>query len=1055
MVEPWAIQLLGGLSARQGARVVTRFATRKTAALLAYLAFRRGQIIPRELVLEVLWPESDLTAARNSLSVALSSLRSTLELPSGTTSEGTGPRGATSGPVLTADRTSVSLNQDAFTTDVAAFEAAIRDPAETSEGLREAVHLYSGELLPGFFEDWVLSERERLADLYRQTLRRLTGRLLTEGATDTALEYAHRAVQADPLGEESRRLLMRTYADIGRPAAVREQLRELERLREEAGEAPPTPETRWLATRLAENADPEKIVSTIDKSAVAETAPDRPVAPTQPATPVASTLPAPPPPVATPAIPGNVPVYATQFFGREPELEAVDNLFSNPATWLVTLTGPGGVGKTRLAVEAARRAVSTGNAVGGVWFIALADITDARSVPEAVRDILRLPRTAQIAPLDQIADHLQGRPSVLVLDNLEHLLGRGPLDPEGIAAFVRALHSRLPELSLIATSRQALGIAGEAEYPVPLLAVPDAADLTPADLLRFPSVQLFADRARARRVDFQVTPRNAETVARLVARLEGIPLALELAAAWSKLLTPARMLERLEEPTDSSWAAGSARFNLLVSRNTDLPKRHQTLIAALEWGYALLSPESRRLLAAASVFRGGWTVTAAETVCESGAEEARILPEGRTLECLTALRDASLLVTTEEGAEMRLGLLETVREFAEGRLTEDERVSLERRHADYFRAFVEEAYANIWGAEQKTWFDRLEADLPNLRMVMERFAQEDTGLVVAAGLSTFWKLRGYYREGRAWLTRILAAPLRGQGVAIWHTRAWQGLGFLSEDIGDFAAAEEAYRHGEAIARAAGEEKAAAAALNNLGNLAYRRGDNAAARILYTEVLHFYQRIGSRRDIAGTLGNLGNVAQNEGDIAEARRLQEESLVLSRETGDARMTAYTLHNLGNIASAERDFSRARSLYEESMIGKRALGDRRGVATLLASLGFVELLEEQYDVALPLYIEALKTLLELGNKIYLLTSLDGLAYLASRTGQYDRAARLWAAAAAAHERLSNPYTEEESINYGKIIAESRAVSPTTWDAAWEAGSHLSLEEATQEALALASEP
>jgi predicted ATPase/DNA-binding SARP family transcriptional activator len=1037
MTEPWRIRLLGGLVASRGGETITRFRTQKTGGLLAYLAFYPGRIHPRESLMEVLWPESDLDAARNSLSVALNSLRRQLEPPA---TPGTTPVGV----VLIADRNTIRLNPDAFTTDVAAFEAALGEarrketPSEALDALTRADQIYAGELLPGFYEDWALAERERLADAHRQVLRRLTALLMEARDFDRAMGYAHRAVEADPLNEASRHLLMRLYAGIGRTAAVQEQLKEWERLLAAAGEAPPSPATRALALRLAEGTDKEFGGSPIPLSpASAAAKPDQKVVPAPDIAPT-------PKPSETG---GYLPARYTRFFGRDAEITGITDLLRSGDARLVTLTGPGGTGKTRLAVESAARLMPEGVFPGGIWFVPLADVNAPERFFDAVRDALGLERIPSADALSQVTEHFHARQAscLLLLDNLEHLLGRGTLDPDGGAQAASTLLARIPGLHLLATSREPLGIAEEREVAVPPLPVPSDPHQSPETLTTYASVALFVDRARARRVDFQITPRNADAVARLCARLEGSPLAIELAAARAKMYTPSQMLERLNEG-----------FALLETSRPDVPARHRSLRAAAAWSVELLLPPVRQLFARLSVFRGGCTVEAAEAVCaDKDAVMAFPEAEGQTLDGLTRLRDASLLIAEEisvgGGEEMRLRLPEPLREFAAELIPESEREGLARRHAAYFLALSETAKNATRGPEQNRWFDRMEADHDNIRAALTRTVDTDLGLRLCGALAHFWVIRGHLVEGTDWLNRALSASReRGDGPSVATARALNAAGMLAYDRADYEAAKAFYGESLDVQRVLGDRTGIAVAVNNLGNVAYRQGDMATARARYTETLAIYREENYRWGIASTLGNLANVVQIEGDLATAHALQEESLALSREFGDTRMTAYTLHNLGNLAQEEGDFARANEFYAESLELKRSLGDRRGVASLLISRAFLALQEEDYEAAYSRFVQAVLLAREVGAWLYVITALDGLGWHASAVGQPLVAARLWGASASARQARGVPRAAgDEAMLSSRVAAARQAATASAFDAAWHEGERLSLEAAAALAL------
>ncbi len=562
MNRPSTIELFGGLCVKQGDQTIARFRTQKTAVLLAYLACFLRRTHPREELVELLWPDTDIESGRTSLRTALASLRRQLE-----------PPGTPENSVLVADRANVRLNPDVVSTDVAAFETALRaakhteDPAERTAHLTRAVERYRGPLLPGFYEDWALRERERLEQLFIGASRDLALALEQSGDFSRAIDYAHRAVTADPLSEEAHAYLIHLYAAAGQPAAAQRQYAELKRiLHKELGEVP-SPATQALVERLLQ----EPRASTLRSTPTASQS--QPLSPSMPTAPRALSL-APLEGIGSPQ--PRLPLQLTRFFGRKEEIARLEQIFGSGETRLLTLTGPGGSGKTRLALEAARRLTETFE--GRVYFAPLADITDPRLIAGTLLEALGVQPAAEVEPLAQVAGALAGRPALLILDNFEQVAEEG-------AQVVWTLLERVPTLACLVTSRHRLDIGGEREFPVPPLPVPSMPG-APERLATYPSVRLFVDRAQAARPDFQITRDNAATVAALCERLEGIPLAIELAAAWVGTLTVAQILARLEH-----------RFDLLTSRRKDLSPRHRTLRAAIEWSYRLLPAELQRFFA--------------------------------------------------------------------------------------------------------------------------------------------------------------------------------------------------------------------------------------------------------------------------------------------------------------------------------------------------------------------------------------------------------------------------------------------------------------------------
>lgn len=723
-------------------------------------------------------------------------------------------------------------------------------------------------------------------------------------------------------------------------------------------------------------------------------------------------------------LPTNLPRQMTRFIGREQEMREVKRLL--PKTPLLTLTGTGGTGKTRLALQVAADVLDA--FPGGAWLVELASLSDPVLVPQAVASALGL-REEPGRPLAQtLVDQLQSKRLLLVLDNCEHLT-------DACARLADTLLKACPGLTMLATSREPLGVSGEKPWRVPSLPQPDP-DRLPlgeknlaAVILEYDACRLFLDRAVLARSDFVLTRHNAPSIAAICHRLDGIPLAVELAAARVRALSVEQIAARLSD-----------RFRLLTGGSRTAPPRQQTLRALMDWSYDLLSDTEKTLLRRLSVFAGGWTLPAAEAVCGVG----------ETLDFLTALVDKSLVVFEEQNGAARYRLLETMRQYGRDKLQESgQSRACHTRHRDHFLQFAQEAHTKMNGSEGAQWLDTLEAEHDNLRAALEFCLGEEgdveRGLDLAGSLAPFWKLRGHVREGAHWLTRALGKADAGPTAA--RATALSGAGTMAYEQGDYQAARARYQESLYVQQERENPKGVAAALSNLGNVAYRQGDTQAARARYEESLAMSRGRGDRWGVASTLGNLGNVAHTEGDCARARVLHEESLALSRALGDQRMTAYTLHNLANVAQSEGDRARARRLYEESLAMKRALGDRGGVGRLLNSLGFFALQQGDYAAAQRFFTEALSLAKELDDRLGMVNVLDGLAWHAAASGQPERAARLWAASAAGRGVLPAPHSPEEHATYQPLIAAARqAATAPAWDAAWARGSALSLEQAAQ---------
>jgi predicted ATPase/DNA-binding SARP family transcriptional activator/transposase len=1123
MDAPWRIELLGWLRVVQDDREVTRFRTQKTGSLLGYLAYYLHRSHPREALIESLWPDAEPRAARHCLSQALSSLRHQLE-----------PPGVPPGTIIVADHHSIRLHPAACITDVGQFDAAMRAVVRAGsrivriQRLTEAVEHYRGELLPGFYEEWILTEREGLAERYSQTLAQLVTLLEQEGDLGRALEYARRAVSADLLCEEAHRALIRLLAATGQNDAALRQYQELERLLAQQLETVPAPETRAVAGEIKRHAEGELrrrtdwettdllshrllvlsracpvappplptgtvifLLAEFQGAGALAEAQDllRPlwrahgghegqgtgqtlqiafgrasdalaaavagqraleahswpseggairarmalhpgeVEPTgqfhrspalhhatrlllaahpgqillaeESAVLLRHDLPpgihvvdlglyrlgdqtppghlfqvvdgerAPhefPPPNAPPGQTGNLPLQFTRFFGREPEINRLRELLAEPQR-LVTLTGPGGSGKTRLALELAQRLRES--LAGAVWFVPLQDLADPHRILGRARDALRLPRSPGVESMEQVAAALSQQPSLLLLDNLEHLL------PEG-APLVQTLMERVPTLRCLVTSRHRLNLPGEREFPVPPLATP-CGPASAEQLVRHDSVRLFVDRAQAVRPDFQVTAANAAAVSALCARLEGLPLALELAAARAGMLTPAQMVARL-----------ARRFELLVSRAHEADPRRRSLRATVDWSYRLLSPTLQRFFSQLSVFRGGWTLEAAEAICQGrSAEDASPVP-GLALEYLFQLRECSLLLPEESGEEMRYCLLETLREYGAEQLTADERAALAQRHGQYYLALAQRAEPELRKADQPAWLERLAREQDNLRAALAwsvETGDAETGLRMTAALCRFWHVRCDVAEGRERLAQLLALPGAEARTAA-RARALHVAACLARDQNDLATARALLEEGLTLWRELGDGHGIAVSLSTLGHLLLHGREYDAARSLLDESLAIWRELGDQAGIANALNNLGIVARHQGGYRAARALHEESLALFQQLGDRHSISYALLDLGHLLVLQGDDDAARMTLEESLAITRELGNKRNAAAALDELGSVALRQGDTMTAQALAEKSLAIRRELGNKGGIVASLRQLWQAAVRQDNYEEA-------------------------------------------------------------------
>ncbi|WP_309718392.1 tetratricopeptide repeat protein, partial [Armatimonas sp.] len=671
-----------------------------------------------------------------------------------------------------------------------------------------------------------------------------------------------------------------------------------------------------------------------------------------------------PPLNASPAHSSHLPLQFTRFFGRETEIAQLVELLASPQTRLLTLTGPGGTGKTRLSLEAAGRFAES--FAGAVWFVPLADLSDASLIPTAILQALSIPLSGSKEPLEQAVTVLQKQPTLLILDNFEQLVEAGG------AELVQSLVSQVGSLRCLVTSRQLLGLPGELEFAVSPLATPNGSD-TPERLGLFESVRLFVDRAQAAKPDFRITNSNAPAVAELCDRLEGIPLAIELAAARALVLSPSQMLSQLGN-----------RFEFLVSRKRGLAERQRTLQAAIDWSYRLLTPDVKHFFSQLCVFRGGWSLEAAESVCE----------ESLALDMLAQLRECSLITTLESEGSIRFQMLETLREYAESQLSLEELVALKLRHAGFFVSLAEVADSFLRGADQAIWLERLERDHDNLRIVLtwsnEPGGSGLVGLRIAVALGRFWSVRGYYNEGADYISRVLAQESKGNEALRAKALYWgSDMAFYKEDYVD---AERLGAQSLALYRELGDQQGIANGLYSQGVLAGRK-DSVVARELFAESLAISRKIGYLRGIANTVYQLGILAYRKSDYPTAQTHYEESLALHRETGDKRGTYLALNNLAMLSSARGDHAAAWELFGESLAICRELADPWGIAGRLMNLGGVASDRGDYAVARELFEESLEMSRKTSSQSGIAGILMNLGLLAIRQGDYASARSFYA--------------------------------------------------------------
>jgi len=808
-------------------------------------------------------------------------------------------------------------------------------------------------------------------------------------------------------------------------------------------------------------------------------------------------------PASAPAvIPNNLPAQLTSFVGRAIDLPRIRDMMLTSDVRLLTLTGPPGTGKTRLALRVAEELLKEWEFEDGIYFVNLAPIGDSALVLSEIAQTLDVVDSGTRSPLDTLRDFLKEKRLLLVLDNFEQIVEAAPR--------VAELLMSAPRLKMLVTSRVHLQVRGERNYPVPPLFVPDVQSddlkyksMPVEQLSQYEAVRLFIERAVAVKPDFSLTEENAQAVAAICYRLDGLPLAIELAAARIRLFSPQAMLPRLE-----------SRLKLLIGGGRDLSTRQQTLRSAIDWSYDLLNDWERQLFRRLAVFNGGFTLEAVERICDYD-EGLRV----DVFEGVEALLTGNLLQQREgRDGEPRFWMLETIHEYATEKLAGSGEVKpLQREQALYFMGLAEEAEPHLIGEMQQEWLDRLEDEYDNIRAALAWASEQakapdsgeaaeavDVGLRISGAIWHFWGMKSLLTEGRAHLQRAIstaeafeALPSTGLVGATGgrnKVKALNGAGNLAYSQGDTSAARAFSEAALALGRETSDKPSVDTSLSILGQIARLNGDYTAARSLLEESLTLAREAGDKRSISARLGSLGVISYDQGDYATAQALFEESLVLAREVGDKWSISNCLENLGNLTLEEGDYTATRALYEESLALRKELGNKEGLATSLNYLAIVALEEGNYTAAQALFEESLVLAREIGNKWEINYALKGmgrvalaegdhaaarrlfeesltldreiddgymtiasLAWLggvAVRAGQLDRGAKLLGAAGGLLQSMGVTLFREDRLPYERALSAARSqLEPEKFETAWGEGRSMSLEDATEYALKIRS--
>jgi predicted ATPase/DNA-binding SARP family transcriptional activator len=970
-------------------------------ALLAYLAVEAGRAHSRDALVALIWPDQPDETARQNLRHVLYKLRQTLH--------DTTERADTPAFLVVTPQT-VQLNPDAdIWLDMAVFSSLmatcrshrhrrVRSCPACVVRLREAATLYRGDFLEGFFmgesapfEEWLLIERE---GLHRQALEvfvHLAEHHVGRGEHERALEYAYRQLEFEPWREQAHRQVMKLLALTGQRSAALAQYETCRRVLSEQMGIEPEPETIELY-ELIKTGDQESGIRNEE-----------------------SVIPDP--------RKHNLPPQLTPFIGREEELAQLAEILQDPDYRLVTITGPGGIGKTRLVLEAATQQIGAFD--DGVYFISLASLVSPDYLASSIAQATGLMLQGVEEPSTQLLDYLAGKEMLLVLDNFEHLL-------DGTDLLVEILKTA-PRVSLLVTSREQLGLQAESVFEIEGLRFPETAggpgrsDRSSSIIESYSAVQLFMERARRVKRGFSLSQEMAAGVIEICRLVNGVPLAIELASA--------RVGEHI--PSDIAQAI-SRNLDFLSTSFRDVPQQHRSLRAVFNYSWSLLSDQERSAFRRLSVFRGGWE-SAASTAAADASEQA-----------LASLASKSLVQKDDSG---RYSLHELLRQYAAERLDEDpdECDSTQVRHVNYYLEFIETAGPELRGAQQVVWLGRIEKEHDNLRAALNWGVdqrQAEVALRLAISMRRFWEIRGYLVEGRRWLE---AAMGLGDAPKLLRARALSSAAALASLQSDHSQTTAQLEESLALYRELGDKDGIAEALNNLGVVVSELNEYERSLDYYEEALALRRETGNKRSMALLLYNIGTTLVFLDNVDRGAGYLEECVTIYKELQDQWGVALALQGLGMVPMAQGDFPRAGELLTESVTLFRELGDKSALSISLVSLGQARLYggdtgsEQSFIEALQIFNELQQTL-----GPFHAECLEGLAGVSGARGRPEKAARLFGAAESIREAIDVSLTPAMREPYDKTVEiASKELDDPTWQAAWNEGRGMTPEQAIDYAL------